>query len=161
MRASILDAVDVVRDRTGTPTLGLGQLVVLDASAEDLAGIGRHWTVEIGSRGSAADLGFQLVEVKQHALRPPHRKCRDDHRSAAGDSGADDLRQGLGRITLVMAPIAVGRFDREVAGAADRYRIGHDGIVVAAEVAGEDSGDTGPVELDRCRPEDIGRPGAA
>ena len=59
---------------------------------------------------------------------------------------------------LVVPAVAVGRFDQQIVGALDRYRIDHDGVVVSAEVAGEDGRDAGPVELDRGGAEDMAGP---
>src|SRR6476646_2428361 len=41
-----LDTADVAGDRAGAATLDLGELVILETAAEQLAGVHRHWTVK-------------------------------------------------------------------------------------------------------------------
>ena len=54
----------VMRDGTGAPTLGLGELKVLGVSTENLAGILGHWTVKEDGNVRQLALQFQLVKVK-------------------------------------------------------------------------------------------------
>ena len=137
----------VMRDGTGAPTLGLGELKVLGVSTENLAGILGHWTVKEDGNVRQRSFQFQLVKVKQQSLHPPHRKGGDDHRSAAGNRAVDNLRQRVCRMALVVSSIAISRFDQQIVGPLDRYGINHDGVVESTEIAGEDGRDPGPIEL--------------
>ena len=122
-----------------------------------LASVG-HRAIEEDRNVRQPARGFQPLKVKQQALRPPDGKGRNDHRAAAADRIADNLRQGVCRIALVVPTVAIGRFDHEIVGTIDRYRIDHGGVIVSAEIAGEDDRGAGPIELDGGCAEDV--PGA-
>ena len=92
--------------------------------------------------------------MEHQALRPPHGKCRNHHRSATPDGTTDDFGEGIFRIQRVMPTIAVGRLNNEIVGI-DLNRIDHGRVIVAAEVAGEDNLRPLPVELNGGCAEDM------
>ena len=96
--------------------------------------------------------------MKQHALNASDRERRDDHRPAAADGVGDDLGKGVGGVSLVVLPVAIGGLDQKIVGAFDRHRVDHRRVAVAADVAGEDDGGAGPIDLDGRRAQDVPHP---
>ena len=107
-------------------------------TAEELARIHRHRAVQEHRDIPQAPGILQAAEPVQKALSAADRESGCDHCSAPGDRARHDFLQGSARIDPVVHSVAIGGFHDEVIGLHDRCRIVEDGIIVSAEVSGED-----------------------
>ena len=65
---------------------------------------------------------------------------------------ADDVREHVLGVACVMAAVAIGGLHQEVIGMLRRLRIGHQRIVIAADVAGKDRGHAAPSDAIEAAP---------
>lgn len=146
-----------MRDGAGIAAFALRKSMIGHMPAEDLACIDGHRAVEEYRDVRQASGSLQTVQVEQEALCSPHGECRDDHRSAPSNRATDNFRKSILGIPRVVPAISIGRLNNNIVGFRNRNRIDHGGVVVAAEIAGEENGVAVPVKLDGSRAQDVTR----
>ena len=122
--------------------------MVAGMTAEQLRGVDGHGAVEEDPETLQPASLLQLLEMEQERLRPADGEGRDDDGAATRRGPLDDLAEDLRGIDRLADAIAIGGFHHEIIRRLDRRRIGKDGIVVAAEIAGEDHALAAPGDLD-------------
>ena len=138
--------------------VGGAQPVFADMAVEQDAGIDGHRAVQIDRDGRQPAGTFQPPQMPGQQLGAADRKGGNDHGAAAPDGTLDNIMQQVGDVAAFVQAVAIGGFQQEKIGAADRVGIRQQRIVLAAQIAGKHDAPALPVERDGRRAEDVAGP---